>query len=134
MPGLTSIVIHSPRIIVEAQALEWNLWVQILAQLQTDYIPIGEDFLLRKIRIQKRCTEQPLYVIACSIKSNFGFPSEAAGDKNLSSIYLLGKYRNNIRGVGKWHRQGKAAYKKYITKPATAVDNWSLITQGNTGK
>ena len=25
----------------------------------------------------------------------------------------------------------KAPYKKYVTKPATAVNNWSVIIQGN---
>lgn len=65
------------------------------------------------------CASDP--VLPCII---FGFPQKQARRQEYE-CGLLGKYRNHI---------GKATHTKYVTKPATAENSWSLITWGNASK
>lgn len=68
------------------------------------------------------CASDP--VLSCIV---WGSPQKQARRQECECS-LLGKCRNHIRG------EGKAACTKYVTKPATAENSWSLITWENAGK
>ena len=55
---------------------------------------------------------------------NSELPSEIDQEKRIRRQFI---YWGSVESdTGK-----KAPYKKYVTKPATAVNNWSVIIQGN---